>query len=295
MAKLSDITFAHDGEQATDTTDVNLLMKIQDEAPEPVKATYKIFKLVNKKKGRYYIDGCNDVVNPKTGKQERIWLLSGAHSIWSSELQELLKDKNYVNNNRISLEFQDGVMRVGLHEINKLEWIKVCNHLISDPSKRNSTTSRHPFFEYDPEKQQKAALEKEMLEIEMVRKAAEQPADKMRKHASFLGIIFSDELGMPKTDEGVRAEYMLRAKRNPVHFKETMDSKEVDIQWLVKKAILDAKIDLGKGGGSIYWSQGGFITKLPTGRKPLEYLTEFAMTNADESKAFVEQLQAKIK
>lgn len=295
MAKLSDIAFAHDGEQATAVADVNLMMKIQDDAPVPTQAAFKIFKLVNKKKGRYFIDGRNDVINPKTGRQERIWLLSGAGSIWSTELVELLKDKNYVNNNLISLEFQDGIMRVGLHEINKLEFIKHCTHLISDPSKRDQTTSRHPFFEYDPEKQQKAALEKEMLEIEMVRKAAEQPEDKMRKHASFLGVIFSDELGMPKTPDGIRTEYMLRAKRNPVHFRDTMDSKEIDIQWMVKKAILEAKLDLGKEGNSIYWTNGGFVTKLPTGRKPLEYLTELALTNSDQGKSFLEQLQGKAK
>ena len=129
----------------------------------------------------------------------------------------------------------------------------------------------------------------------MVMKAKDMPADKMRKHASYLGVVFVDELGQQKTDDGIRAQYMLAAKRRPAFFQQTMDSKEVEVQYLVKQAIISAKIDLGKGGGSIYWAAGGFITKVPQGRKPVEYLTEFAMTNSDEGKSFLEQLQTRMK
>jgi len=39
------------------------------------------------------------------------------------------------------------------------------------------------------------------------------------------------------------------------------------------------------------WAGGkGFIAKIPVGRKPYEYLTELAMTNSDEGRAFKEGL-----
>jgi hypothetical protein len=37
---------------------------------------------------------------------------------------------------------------------------------------------------------------------------------------------------------------------------------------------------------------GGFIGKIPQHRKPLEYLTELAMTNSQEGKQFKEQLES---
>ena len=63
-----------------------------NEAVKPVNS-YVIYKLVDsKKKGRVYIDGIDDdILNPTTGKRERIWLLSGTSSIWSTELVEQLK------------------------------------------------------------------------------------------------------------------------------------------------------------------------------------------------------------
>ena len=70
----------------------------------------------------------------------------------------------------------------------------------------------------------------------------------------------------------------------------------VDIQYLVKQAIIEAKIDLTGQAGNALWAGGkGFICKIPVGRKPYEYLTELAMTNSDEGKSFKEQLQTLVK
>jgi hypothetical protein len=117
----------------------------------------------------------------------------------------------------------------------------------------------------------------------------------MKKLASFFNISFVDEIGMPKTDEGVRSELMLRADNNPEVFEKYIDSQEVEISYLIKRAILDAKIDLTGQHGNAIWANGkGFIAKIPAGRKPYEYLTELAMTNSDEGRKFKEQLQTLI-
>lgn len=126
----------------------------------------------------------------------------------------------------------------------------------------------------------------------MVVKAKEMPIEKVKKLASFLGISFIDELGMAKGDEGVRTELMLRADNDPENFAKYFDSPEVDTAYMVKKAILDAKIDLHAQAGNAIWANGkGLIGKIPAGRKPYEYLTELAMTNSDEGRRFKEQLQ----
>jgi hypothetical protein len=299
MAKLKDVqmsmeTFQDQTEQVDIAQEIaNIAMQgatqIQDE--------YVIYKLVDtKRKGRVYIDGIDDdILNPKTKNRERIWLLSGTSSIWSTDLVEQLKDKDFVRNNRRSLQFEAGILRVPKWDERMLEFIKNCRHLIENPNRR--TGSKFEFFEYNPAKQQAEALKKEMLEIDMAIAAREMPIEKARKLASFLGIVFYDELGQPKSDDGIRRELMLQAKRDPKRFQANLDSKEVEVAFLVKKAIIDAKIDIGGQNGNVTWSNGGFIAKVPSARKNEihQYLVELAMTNSDEGKAFLEMLNSKIK
>lgn len=125
-----------------------------------IEVEYTIFKMVNtKRKGRVYIDGIDDdIENPVTKKRERIWLLSGTSSIWSSDLVEQLKDKDFVRNNRRSLQFEGGILRVPSWDVRQLEFIRNCRHLIDNRGRK--TGSRFEFFEYNPAKQQEEALKK---------------------------------------------------------------------------------------------------------------------------------------
>jgi hypothetical protein len=252
---------------------------------------FVIYKLVNtKKKGRVHIDGIDDVINPATGKLERIILLSGAPSIWARDLVELLKDKDYVRQNRRSLTFENGVLRVPTWDTQALEWIKHCRHCIDNPSRRSG--SKFEFFEYNPQKQQEAALKREWLSIDMAIAAKEMEEEKMTKLALYLGIGFNDELGRRKTPDGIRRELMLRAKQDPEKFQKLIGSREVEVAYLVTRAIIDAHLDLGGAGGTITWSStGGFVCKVPLSRKPKEYLIELALSNSAEGRAFLDQLQ----
>lgn len=299
MAKLKDVQMSM-GTFQDPSNDVDPAQEIANMAMQDatnVTEEYVIYKLVDtKRKGRVYIDGIDDdILNPKTKNRERIWLLSGTSSIWSTELVEQLKDKDFVRNNRRSLQFEAGILRVPKWDERMLEFIKNCRHLIDNPNRR--TGSKFEFFEYNPAKQQAEALKREMLEIDMAIAAREMPIVKARKLASFFGIVFFDELGQPKSDDGIRRELMLFAKRDPKKFQANLESKEVEIAFLVKKAILESKIDIGGANGNVSWAAGGFITKVPTARKNEihKYLVELAMTNSDEGMMFLEQLNSKVK
>lgn len=262
---------------------------INDAVPE-IQNDYVIFKLVkNDRRGRLRIDGMDDVINPKTGKPERIRLLSGIDTIWFSEQQKMNLTPEFINQSRRSLVFDSRVCRIPTWDKTALEFAETCRHYIENPNRK--TGSKCEFFKYDPEKQQKAALEKEMKELDMAMVAKDMNIVKAKKIASYLGIRFVDELGRPKSDSGIRQELMLRAKREPFKFEALIDSKEVDISYMVKAAILDAKIDLGKQPNSAYWAAGGFICKIPQARKPQEYLTEYAMGLDDANKQFLQRLQ----
>lgn len=252
---------------------------------------FVIFKLVdNTKEGGVHIHGVDDVINPKTGAVERIRCLSGINTIWMKEQKDLPPD--YVKNNQRTFSFFRGAKILRIPESDKtgLEFLTLCNHNIGNAKRK--TGSRYEFFEYNPAKQQEEALKKEMLEIEMAIEASKVEVEPMRKHANYLGIGAFDEFGIPKTDEGIRREYILAAKRNPVKFKKSLGSKDVEVSYLIRKAISENLIDLGGHSGNVTWGAGGFIARIPVGRNTHEYLVELALnTTSEDGKRFLSQLQ----
>lgn len=254
-----------------------------------------LFKLVKPKKGRTYLDNCCDnVINPKTKRPERIWLLNGANSIWDTELEYILKDKDRYGRARRGMDivFIDGVCRVRSSELLKLEFMRANCHNVGD---KRGGNGKWDFYEYSPQRESEERQKKQMLKVQMVVKASEldySASGYGRKLASFLAISMVDELGMAKEPDGIKTELMIKADTDPVTFQKYLDSREVEISYLVKRAIIDAKIDLGGQARNASWANGkGFIAKMPAERKPYEYLTELALTNSDEGRRFLEQLK----
>lgn len=255
---------------------------------------YVVFRLVRKKQRRLWLDGiCDNCYNPKTKETERAYLIRGTKSIWHSDLTDLIKDmdkpNSYISKNRIGLLFEDGICRIPITEKNQLEFARVNTNNVG---KNRNGAGKYSFYEYDAQSEQALRLEKQMHRIKMITKANEMPEDKVKKVAVFMGISLVDELGYPKTPDGIRSELMIKADLQPEAFERLVDSKEVEVSWMVRKAILDAKIDLTAQQGTALWAGGkGFIGKVPSNRKAYEYLTELAMTNSDEGRQFLEQLK----
>lgn len=287
------IALAAMNEDATQTVQEDIFSPININ-PEPIQVAqqqYVVFRLVNKKVKRLTLDGiCNDVKNPNTGEYETMRLIRGARSVWTSELTEFLKDRDYVNKNRIGLQFVDGICRVAVHEKNKLEFARNNPHNVG---KQRNGAGKYDFYEYDAAEEQKMRFDRQMIRINLIQTIGGMAEDKMIKLALYLGVKpYDDEVGMPKTPNGFRTELLMKADTQPEIVSKYMDSKEVEISYLVRKAIMDAKIDLGGQVGNAIWAGGGgFIGKIPTNRKPLEYLTELAMTNSNEGRQFREQLE----
>lgn len=191
-----------------------------------------------------------------------------------------------------SLSFVRGtkILRIPEWDTTALEFARITRHNVGSSS--NKTGSHFEFYEYDPAREQEEMFRRESMELEMAILAKEMPAEKMRKHAAFLGIRLIDDLGLPKTDDGLRREYMVYAKRNPDYFQKTKDSKEIDIMWMIKRGILDSKIEIGREPGKIYWSNGGgLIGVMSKQDTPEKYLLNLALTNTQEGEAFRDQLK----
>lgn len=263
---------------------------LEGERPHVVR--HIIFKLAKKKSGRFYLDNCCDgVINPATKRPERIWLLNGANSIWDTDLENILKDKARYERARrgMDIKFIDGVCRVVETDVLRLEFLR--KHT-ANMGKTRVGSGKNSFYEYDPEQEQRDRHAKQLMKIEMVIKAKDMDIKQAKKLAAFLGISFVDDLGQQKSDEAIKTELMVKADTDPSTFQKHIDSKEVEVSWLVKRAIIDNKIDLGGEGRNATWANGkGFIAKIPSVRKPYEYLTELAMTNSDEGRNFKQQLE----
>jgi hypothetical protein len=176
-----------------------------------------------------------------------------------------------------------------------LEFIGLCRSNINSPNKTKA--AKHQFFEWNPKQQQQELLKKRKFKLDAIKLAlAQDDLSKVRKHCSFLGISMIDILGFPLTDEGVLDAYALFAEQEPDRFMNTINSPLINVSWMVKRAILDAKIDLGRQPNTACWSNGGgFICKVPDPSKATEYLIELAMLHTDEGKQFLMQLQENVR
>jgi hypothetical protein len=301
MSGIKDVEYAMNGEPNKRGR------KPKEYVPEPkfTKTTkpdntgFVVFKLANPNKdGGIRMQGIDFVIDPRTVTDEKpqgdgpemIRLLAGVTTIWAKEQKNLTKE--YVDRNLRFVEFPRGTRFISVPnwDMALLEFMRHTRHNTQAPNRTTGTKTE--FFEYDPTAASKAAFEEEMLEIEMVLKAKDQPVEKMKRHAFYLGIKLNDEFThAPKKEDALRTEYIIYAKRDPKTFRQSFDSKEVDVQFLIRNAIMEGKIDIGKGDGNAYWGKnGGAISKLPKNENPIQYLTDLALTNSDEGKMFKEGL-----
>lgn len=285
---IQDANFSQQGEQVQSRQYEESTAAL-NEAPVATGNTFKIFKLSDtKKNGKYHMEGIDDVWNEKKGRMERIRLLRGYPSIWVEDQKGL--EKSFVEQNRRSLIFDRRVLRVAEYDVEALEFLNLCNANLDNPNRKG--TRKVTFFQWNPQRTAELERAKRVAKVEAIKYASLASDEEMRKHCNYLGISFVDELGMPKSLEALRNDYELYAEAQPNKFMQSAGSKEVEIAYIVKKALIDNKIDTTTKKGSAYWSgDGGFICKIPSDKKPQNYLVEFAMFPQDESRSFLEQLK----
>jgi len=300
MSSIKDVQYAMNGEPgAPQKSQQDWIPKSEPlKNQSPKNEGFVVYRLVNNnRKGGVYIPHIDYVIDPRTitdakpegDGPEMIRLLKGVTTIWVKEQEKL--DKEWVKKNGRPIEFPKGTKFISVPSWDKsmIEFMTVCRHNIQNPNRK--TGSKFEFFKYDPNEVAKEMYKREVLELQMVTKANAQPLEKMKKHAFFLGISLTDELGRAKPEDRLRMDYMLAAKRNSQAFKDSLDSKEVDIRFIIREAILDNKIDIGRGDGKVYWGKGGsLIGNVPRDTDSVKFLTDLALTPNQEGKEFLEKL-----
>lgn len=307
MSTLKQVENAMSGEQAKapiDLVDANIDVIQEEEADtsEVQEAPkFVIFKLADSnRQGGVHIPGIDYVIDPRTVTSEKphgngpemIRLVAGVPTIWAKEQKDI--DKDYIKKNTRFISFPRGArfISVPAWDITQIEWMRVARHNTKKPNRTRGTKTE--YYEYDPNEQAKAMLDKEMMELEAIGIASKQPIEKIKPHAFYLRINFNDEYGIPKPEKRLRTEYMLAAKRDPKTFMGTIDTEEVGLQYKIRQLIIDGKIDIGRGDGYAYWSGGSRICLLPKSEKPMKTLTELAVTKNKEGRQFKEQVNKSI-
>ena len=269
---------------------------------QPINDQFVVFKLAGTNHGGgVHIPGIDYVIDPRTitkdkpdgNGPEMIRLLNGVTQIWAKEQKDVAPE--YIKRNIRNISFPRGTrfITVPSWDVSQIEFMRAARHNIKNPHRK--TGSKLEYFEYDPNEIAKEQLKKEMLEIEMITKASQQKPDKMKKHAFYLGINLIDEIGRPKPEDRLRTDYILAAKRDPETFKKSLDSREVDVTYLIRAAIIDGKIDISRGDGRAYYGNGGgLICSLPKTESPLQFLTNLALTPTREGRDFKETLESLI-
>lgn len=272
--------------------DISGLVQFDPKNPPKDDKEWVIFKLVNNStKGGVYLSSVDDVVNPATGRVERIRLLAGVDTIWQKEQKDITVE--YARKNLREIKFPRGIKirRVNKSDATMLDFLRITNANVGNISRIGG--GRFEIYEYDTAAADKEAFEREELEYKMESVAREAKVADMKKHASFLGIRLITDLGEVKSEDGIRREYARYAKSNPLYFKQTLgDTEYLEVSWLVKKAVGETLIEIGREPGKIYWANGGgMIGVYAQGDDPQKYLVDLAMTNSKEGKTFKEQLK----
>ena len=255
-------------------------------SPTDINRPMVIFKLRNAPNGKVHLDGIDDVFDPGAKRMRRIRLIRGADTIWMDEQEKM--DKDFLQKNRISLTFVAG--HLICDELKDGLIVKAARLFNANEGNPNRIPGKkRSFYEWDASAEEKEAFQKELLEAKVVTLAMEQSFEKMKKHALYLNLPITNEIGQIRGEEGIRALYVRAAKADPKKFQESLDSKEVEYKYLIRRAIVDAKIEVS--ATAIKYPTGGLICRLPHGREAVDYLVEFAMLPTEESKSFVERLE----
>jgi hypothetical protein len=254
----------------------------------------RIFRLSNdKRRGTVILNMEEDVIDPATGLVRRMRLLRGAQTIWFDEQPPTVFPQKYVDNNLLTLTFDKGDCIISVNDPFKIKAAELTMRNVANQKKYGAKAKAKDiyFYEWDPA----AISAKDAIEDDKIMKAMQLaytvPLEEIIPHAKYLGIAFQDEMGVSLKEESLRTSYARYAKNNAAKFLDSIHSPTVKTAFLIKKAISESKIDLGKQPGAAYWVDGGFITTLPQGRDAVEYLIEFAMTHGEANTSFASQLR----
>lgn len=240
-------------------------------------------RLANPYPPKYRLPNEGRTIDDATGKN-RIWrCLKGIDTIWVDE-QEGIEASDLTNDDFEDLEFNDGRFIVRGFEKNKLAALLNMDSFQDKKYKKaNSVTA---FRLVDEEADINKALSSLDEEYEALKIAKECSDDEMLPFAYVLGI------NVDQAANGVRKDFILRAKSNPAYFLKYFVDPKNEISYLVHSALSNNIISGSAIEGKLVWAESKkVIMDSPKGADISAEIARLVMQNNEDAVKLVEQLK----
>lgn len=232
---------------------------------------------------KYRLPNEGRTIDDATGKN-RIWrCLKGIDTIWVDE-QDGIEASDLTNDDFEDLEFTDGRFVVRGFEKNKIA--ALLNMDSFQNKKYKKANSVVAFRLVDEEADINRALDSLDEEYEALKIAKECSDEEMLPFAYVLGINVSQPAN------GVRKDFILRAKSNPKYFLKYFVDPKNEISYLVHSALENNIISGSSIEGKLVWSESKkVIMDLPKGSDVASEVARLVMQNDEDAVKLVEQLK----
>jgi len=240
-----------------------------------------VFKLTKRKaapalRGRFYpmvkrIPSLEEIYDPNKKVTRTIRYAQGESSIFKDE-----QPKEVV---LADIIFQNGSLIVDGMNPNLMKFLELSNHNADNPYR---IKGKDVFFKkLDPEGDAGRAMDAEVEQIQASNIVIQMDFDELKSLARVLGV------SLDQSPKEIKHHMLVKAKKNPKAFMSLVDDPVVGRQQVILDALEIGIISMN--ARTINWKVGdskGVITPVPVGRKPVEFLAEWSMTDKEGEKVF---------
>ena len=233
----------------------------------------------------WLVKNADIIYDEETGTERNIRYLEGVSTIWEDEQEHLSEQKK---RSRPDIRFVNGYLRVPANKPSLLEFLMKSNMNESNKNRMAGTKSLYKLLDFQAEEDKN--LEKAETRMQAMKIAMEAPLDMMIPHAKYLGIKFTNNQNVERGDKAIRFDYLDVADKKPDMFIKTYNNPLVKIQYIVQKAAASGLVDTSSVKGQAIWGDSkSFIAQIPDGKAPIEFLSEFCLT--EKGKEFYSQIK----
>lgn len=235
----------------------------------------------------YMIKNTDVIYDEESGTERNIRYLEGVSTIWENEQEHLSEQKQ---RQRPDVRFVNGFLRVPSNKPTLYEFLKRSNMNGAVDSKKRMPGSRALYKELDFQAEEEKSMQKAELKLDAMKLAMDAPVELMVPHAKYLGVKFVNNQGVEIGEKAIRFQYLNIAEAKPDMFIKTYNNPLVKISYIVQKAMASGLIDTSTTKGQAIWGDSkSFIAQIPDGKQPLEFLSEFCLT--EKGKEFYSQIK----
>jgi hypothetical protein len=219
--------------------------------------------------------------------------LDGYKSIYIDEQEQngLVPD-NIVNSSRNNITFENGHLTIQSWNKTLYEFLITSNLCEQQQNKMKTINSVYKLLDFSNTDDNIVEFGKKKDRAYDIARNA--PLEEMIPHAKYLGISFSHpSTGEERDYDVIREDYKVKALENPETFLLYANNPRLKVLYVVDKGLEKNIITTELVKGQVHWlATKQMIGLIATNKKPVEAITDFALTNEGES--FLRTLKAQI-